>query len=149
MKKTITINFDMDGTIADLYGVENWLEYLIAKNTLPYEKAQPMLRFSILARKLNTLQRNGYNIAIISWLSKESSDANYDEAVTKAKIQWLAKHLPSVTWDKINIIPYDVPKEKFCYNELDILFDDNQTVREKWLGRAYAENEIMTVLNSL
>ena len=26
----ITINFDMDGTIADLYGVENWLDYLIA-----------------------------------------------------------------------------------------------------------------------
>lgn len=25
-----TINFDMDGTIADLYGVENWLEYLQA-----------------------------------------------------------------------------------------------------------------------
>ena len=31
----ITINFDMDGTIADLYGVENWLEYLIAGDTFP------------------------------------------------------------------------------------------------------------------
>ena len=26
-----TIFFDMDGTIADLYGVSNWLEYLINK----------------------------------------------------------------------------------------------------------------------
>ena len=25
-----TIFFDMDGTIADLYGVENWLDFLIA-----------------------------------------------------------------------------------------------------------------------
>ena len=30
-KMNITINFDMDGTIADLYGVENWLEKLIAE----------------------------------------------------------------------------------------------------------------------
>ena len=39
----ITINFDMDGTIADLYGVENWLEYLIAENTFPYANARPLL----------------------------------------------------------------------------------------------------------
>ena len=55
----ITINFDMDGTIADLYGVENWLEYLIAENNFPYANAKPLLHLSTLARKLNTLQRNG------------------------------------------------------------------------------------------
>ena len=71
MKKlNITINFDMDGTIADLYGVDNWLEYLINENPYPYEYAEPLLRLSALARKLNALQRNGYDLAIISWLSK-------------------------------------------------------------------------------
>ena len=39
----ITINFDMDGTIADLYGVENWLDYLIAGDVFPYENADPLL----------------------------------------------------------------------------------------------------------
>lgn len=29
------ICFDMDGTIANLYGVENWLDYLINKDTYP------------------------------------------------------------------------------------------------------------------
>ena len=24
------INFDMDGTLADFYGVENWLSYLVS-----------------------------------------------------------------------------------------------------------------------
>ena len=38
---TTTIFFDMDGTIADLYGVENWLDYLIASDVLPYEIAKP------------------------------------------------------------------------------------------------------------
>ena len=70
MKKlNITINFDMDGTIADLYGVDNWLEYLINENPYPYANAEPLLRLSALARKLNALQRNGYDLAIISWLS--------------------------------------------------------------------------------
>ena len=51
----ITINFDMDGTIADLYGVENWLEMLIAEDTTPYAVATPLLRLSALARRLNAL----------------------------------------------------------------------------------------------
>ena len=37
----ITINFDMDGTIADLYGVKNWLSYLEAEDTTPYAIANP------------------------------------------------------------------------------------------------------------
>ena len=146
--RSITINFDMDGTIADFYGVENWLTYLNNFDITPYVIAKPMLKFNQLARKLNKLQKMGYKIAIVSWLSAKSN-IEYDIAVTQAKIEWLQKHLPSVTWDKINIVPYDVPKEKFCYNEFDILFDDKQAIREKWLGKAYSENEIMAVLNSL
>ena len=33
MNINITINFDMDGTIADFYGVENWLDYLMEEDT--------------------------------------------------------------------------------------------------------------------
>lgn len=31
----MTIWFDMDGTIADLYGVDGWLEMLIAEDPTP------------------------------------------------------------------------------------------------------------------
>ena len=121
----ITINFDMDGTIADLYGVENWLEMLIAEDTTPYAVATPLLRLSALARRLNTLQRNGYNLAVISWLSKSGSP-EYNERVTTVKMAWLAKHLPSVHWDRITIVPYGTPKENFCFSPADILFDDEE-----------------------
>ena len=51
MKKlNITINFDMDGTIADLYGIENWLEMLIAEDNTPSAEGLPLLRLSSLAR---------------------------------------------------------------------------------------------------
>ena len=61
------INFDMDGTIADLYGVDGWLDDLINGNTRPYDIAKPLLNMSALARVLNKLQRLGYKINIISW----------------------------------------------------------------------------------
>ena len=38
------IYFDMDGTIADLYGVTDWLPMLMNSGSTPYRVAQPMLR---------------------------------------------------------------------------------------------------------
>ena len=147
MAKTmnITINFDMDGTIADLYGVENWLPMLIAEDTTPYAVARPLLHLSTFARKLNTLQRNGYRLAVISWLSKSGTEA-YNEAVTAVKLNWLAKHLPSVNWDEIHIVPYGTPKEKYCYTANDVLFDDEEKNRKAWAGVAYDVGNIFDEL---
>ena len=89
----MTIWFDCDGTICDLYAVPNWLDKLRAYDPSPYADAAPMIRLSQLARKLNKLQRAGYTIGIISWLSKTSTP-EYDSAVTTAKLEWLHKHLP-------------------------------------------------------
>ena len=141
----ITINFDMDGTIANLYGVDNWLGYLIAEDTTPYAVAKPLVNLSALARKLNALQRMGYNLAVISWLSKSGS-AEYNEAVTAVKMAWLAKHLPSVNWDRITIVPYGTPKENFCFSPMDILFDDEERNRNNWTGRAYGVENILEIL---
>ena len=145
MNATITINFDMDGTIANLYGVENWLAMLTAEDTTPYEAALPLLRLSALARRLNNLQRNGYHIAIISWLSKTGS-AEYNERVTEAKLNWLAQHLPSVNWDRIIIVPYGTPKQNFCHCPFDILFDDEENNRTNWPGPAFDADQIMDAL---
>lgn len=144
----ITINFDMDGTIADLYGVENWLEYLTAGDTFPYANAKPLLHLSALARKLNALQKNGYNLAVISWLSK-SGTVEYNEAVTEVKMAWLRKHLPSVNWNEIHIVPYGTPKQNFCNSPLDILFDDEEHNRNNWTGRAYGVENILEILREI
>lgn len=142
------INFDMDGTLANLYGVENWLDYLIAKDTTPYAVAKPLVNLSSLARVLNKLQRNGYTIGVISWLAK-NSNADYDREVTEVKIAWLKNHLPSVKWDKINIVAYGTPKST-CGTS--ILFDDEEQNRIEWEqngGKAYNVNNIIEVLKSL
>lgn len=139
------INFDMDGTIANLYGVQNWLEMLIAEDTTPYAVARPMVNMSALARRLNTLQRAGYKIGVISWLSKSGTD-EYNERVAEVKREWLAKHLPSVKWDSIIIVPYGTPKQNFCDTPYDVLFDDEEHNRENWTGKAYDVDNIAETL---
>lgn len=146
--KTLTINFDMDGTIANLYGVENWLDYLIAGDSLPYEIAEPMMRFCSLAKRLNNLQKRGYRLAVISWLSKSGTDG-YNAEVAEVKKEWLKKHLPSVEWDEIIIIPYGTPKENFCRSRSDILFDDEKKNRDNWTGIAFTPDDITSVLKML
>jgi len=137
--------FDMDGTIANLYGVEGWLDMLIAKDATPYKVAAPMVRMATLARLLNRLQRQGYKIGVISWLSKTSTP-EYDKAVTKAKRAWLAKHLKSVKFDRIDIVKYGTPKQK---GRNGILFDDEKPNRENWNGTAYNVDNIIEVLKGL
>lgn len=139
------INFDMDGTIADFYGVEGWLDYLLASDVTPYEIAKPLLNLSVLARLINRLQRKGYIIGIISWLSKSGSE-EYNERVTETKIKWLKKRLPSVKWDKINIVAYGTPKNIYGNG---ILFDDEEANRKNWSGQAYDVNNIIEVLKGL
>ena len=42
MRETKVLVFDMDGTIANLYGVNGWLEDLRNYNPRPYIVAEPM-----------------------------------------------------------------------------------------------------------
>ncbi len=143
-----TIWFDMDGTIANLYAVENWLDKLRAYDASPYAEAEVMLNMSQLARLLNQLKVMGYKLGIISWLARNPTP-EYDEAVTKAKKAWLGQHLASVSWDEIRIVKHGMPKEWFMKADDDILFDDEEQNREHWLGDAYEPNMIIQVLKQL
>jgi len=142
------ICFDMDGTIANLYGVEGWLEMLIAEDTKPYAEAEVMVNMSLLARLLNKAQRKGHEVVVISWLSKCGSPA-YNAKVAEVKRNWLAKHLPSVKWNEVNIVEYGVCKAKFAKSAEDVLFDDEERNRLDWTGKAYDVNNILEVLKSL
>lgn len=139
------INFDMDGTLCDFYGVENWLQYLIERNPFPYENAKPLVNMSALARRLNSLQRKGYKVNVISWLAKNST-ADFDAVVTVAKVKWLRKHLPSVHWDNINIVGYGTPKNTIGCG---ILFDDEEPNRNMWGEGAYDAHNILEVLKTM
>ena len=146
MKKTIW--FDMDGTLASLYDVKDWLPKLEAQDPSPYVEARPIHNMSRLARYLNKVKKLGYKIGIISWLSKVSTP-DYDKEVINAKKDWLNKHLNSVDWDKIIITDYGTPKSNFIMGTDDILFDDELSNRLEWFGAAYEPKDIFEVLKTL
>lgn len=139
------IYFDMDGTIANLYGVNGWLDDIRAERVRPYTEAKPMVNFSVLARVLNRLTRNGYSVNVISWTARGGSD-EYNEAVAEAKRAWLAKHLPSVRFENVFIVPYGTPKQNFGFG---VLFDDEKPNRDNWNGKAYDEKNIIAVLKGI
>ena len=144
--------FDMDGTLADLYAVEGWLDKLKAQDASPYMDAKPMLRLCSLARVLNRLSREGVFIGIVSWLSRTSTP-EYDAAVTEAKLAWLAKHLPSVKWDMVAVVAHGTPKSEAAgINPHDVLFDDEENNIVEWEeagGWGFDPSEIMSFLRSI
>lgn len=139
------IYFDMDGTIADLYGVNNWLEDLLHEDVRPYAVARPLVNLQALARILNRLIRDGWTVNVISWTSRGGS-AEYNKAVEQVKIQWLKTHLNSVKFTSIQILPYGTPKELYGNG---ILFDDEEHNRKAWGKGAYTEKEIFEILKKL
>lgn len=141
----MTIYFDMDGTIADLYAVENWLEKLEASDPSPYKMAKPLLNLSMLARYINKRQKQGLKFGVISWLSK-SGNAEYNAMVTMAKLNWLKKHMPSVNWDEIHIVEYGTPKSTCGHG---ILFDDEERNRDEWGKGAFTPDLIMEILKEI
>lgn len=144
------IYFDMDGTIADLYGVDGWLENLIAEQTKPYRMAKSLVDMRKLGILLNHLQKVGYHIGIVSWLSKNGTK-QYNDRVTKAKLAWLEKHIGSVHWDEIKIVEYGTPKSFVVEYPQGILFDDEKPNRMEWdkQGLAFDVDNILMVLENM
>lgn len=130
---------DCDGTWIDLYGVDGWLEMLQNFDSTPYEIAKPLVNLSVLARTIHDLQKANFKVGIISWLSKHSTP-EYDKQVTTVKIKYIEKHLPSVQFDKICIIPYGTPKST-CGS--GILFDDEEKNRIEWGLNSYDEKNLI------
>lgn len=128
------ICFDMDGTIADLYAVENWLPKLRAEDASPYAEAAPMWDMEELRQVLETLQGKGVEIRIITWLSMNSSE-EYKKAVRAAKLEWLEK--VGFPFDNFHGVQYgttkaDCVRRYLGENEQAILIDDNAKVRKGW-----------------
>lgn len=127
------IYFDMDGTIADLYSVDEWLTKLRNRDASPYEEAAPMVNMKALNDLLERFVKLGITIGVISWLSKDSVSW-YDKMVRNAKKAWLDEHLPTV--QEVHFIKYGTTKKSAAKHKDSILVDDNEKVRKGWTGYA-------------
>lgn len=136
-----TLVFDMDGTIADLYGVEGWLEMLHAEDATPYRVAKPLCHMGALVDILNELKIMGWTIAVTSWLAMGATKA-YDKKVRKAKREWLERY--DFPYDEIHLVKYGTTKANCTRKNggFQILVDDNANIRKGWnLGDTIDANE--------
>lgn len=148
MNKTLV--FDMDGTIADLYGVNGWLEDLTNNNPRPYIEAKPMYDMDVLNTLIDVLKVLGWHIVVTTWLAK-NSNPNYDAVVREAKINWLERM--NFNYDEIHLVKYGTTKAN-CTRQrggFQILVDDNDKIRKGWtLGNTIdAKNNILENLVEL
>lgn len=125
------IYFDMDGTIADLYSVQDWEEKLNAHDESPYIEAKPMCNMEQLQLILERFTAFGITIGVISWLAM-NSNRYYDARVRNAKRQWLKEYLPQAT--EVHFIKYGTTKRNAARHKNSILVDDNEKVRNGWRG---------------
>ena len=143
----MTIWLDMDGTIADLYGVENWLEMLLAHDETPYAIAKPLVRMATLARLLNAKQRKGFKIGIVSALAKDCP-TEYGERIINAKRKWIKTHLASVKFDEMRFVPYTYRKNDVNGGD-DVLVDDEDRHLAAWTGTAINAKDLIPALRAM
>lgn len=147
---TKTLVFDMDGTIADLYAVTDWLENIIAENVRPYAIAEPIYNMNKLVKVINRLKENGWRVAIVSWTSKCGSK-EYNKEVRRVKKEWLDRY--NFPYDELHVIKYGTPKS-YCMKKtggFQILFDDEEPNRKAWRNGSTvnANEDIYKILKNM
>lgn len=139
MNKTLV--FDMDGTLANFYGVDGWLNDLQNENTRPYDIAEPLYNMEVLNAILDIFRLQGWKIAVTTWLAKGSTKA-FDDMVRASKIAWLQKY--NFSYDEIHLVRYGTTKANCTRKNggLQVLVDDNEQIRKGWhLGTTIDANK--------
>ena len=131
MNNTKTLVFDMDGTIADLYSIETWLEDLQSSNPRPYRDCNPLVNIDDLNIICDMFRMIGYKIIITTWLAKNSTK-EFKKETKIAKLEWLEN--VGFKYDEIHFVQYGTTKANVTrkYGKPQILIDDNEQIRKGW-----------------
>ena len=125
-----TIYFDLDGTLFDLYGEENWLEKLLSETKGLFQNLKTIFPKEEIHNVLNLLKENGYQLEVITWTPKNVSE-KYIQIVEKEKELSLKEFHQ---FSKIHYLRYGTPKQKALIKRTKemILVDDNLEVIQNW-----------------
>ena len=124
-----TIALDLDGTLADLYGVQGWLDSLQAHDAAPYYNAGELYDLDVINALIELYKDAGGHVCIVSWTAKGDIPHAYFTATQAAKMLWLRECLPAV--DDIRIVEYGTPKHLVVKDARHtVLFDDEKQNRD-------------------
>lgn len=135
MTKKINVYLDMDGTIADLYNINEWLPRLRACDETIFLECKPLITEDAL---LAYFPASMYAIKILSMTPLGASD-EYCKNVEAQKDAWLDKYFPKLT--KRIYRKYGHNKN-LRNSENAILIDDSEPIRNSWRGKAINPTEL-------
>ena len=139
-----TIYFDLDGTIADLYGFNDWLTYLQNEQVDPYAAAGLLVDGEQLRNFLAAGKAAGILFGVISWGAKNASK-DYQKAIRRVKIDWLKKNNLLKYFDELHVIKYGTPKNRAAKNRTGVLIDDEL---QRWNAEKLVDaNNFRNILN--
>lgn len=122
----MTYYFDMDGTIVDLYSVDNVFDKLDAFDVSPYVDAKAISKNIAM---LQELQLQGHDIAILTMMSKTTTPS-FTMQTIKAKKQWLHEH--GVKYSDFIPVPYGANKFEYAKDKNAYIVDDDKNVINSW-----------------
>lgn len=142
----MVIALDMDGVLAGLYDVPNWLESIRNEDTTPYEVATPLCDVDALARVLKLARSEGHTVEVVSWNCKGDISPEYRRKVRREKVNWLKRYGLLQEVDAVHVVKHGTPKSKVASGQ-GVLFDDETANREEWSssGRGIAFDAINLV----
>ena len=145
-KRYRLIALDMDGTLAGLYDVPNWLESIRNEDVTPYEVAAPLCDVDALAYVLKLARSEGHTVEVVSWNCKGDISPEYRRKVRKEKVNWLKRYGLLQEVDAVHVVKHGTPKSKVASGR-GVLFDDETANREEWSssGRGIAFDAVNLV----
>ena len=134
-----SIWFDMDGTIAELYKVDNWLMKLRTNEWSVYSECAPRAHANRIRIRnaVRALVEDGWQVGVITWASKGIDWGTDLDEIAEVKHEWLCQFFPEIADGKFACIPYGYSKAQFLEEmgdgySLAYLVDDNKEVRAEW-----------------
>ena len=122
----LKILFDLDGSVANLYGHDDWLGKLRAEVPI-YEELEPLVDMAELTTIAKKLIDKGVEFGVVTWLAMGASE-EYEFITSMEKFRWCKKYMPYIT--EFEAQPYGTPKQTNYHHCKCILIDDNAEVRQ-------------------
>lgn len=126
----IIVYLDMDGTIFDLYGQNNWLERLRTEDDTVFTGDRRMVTEEVLRTHFPA---DTYDVRVLSMTPKDATD-EYCERVIARKNEWLDRYFPSITKRIYRKYGHNKNLKNSKYA---ILIDDSEPIRNSWNGLAF------------
>lgn len=125
------IFFDLDGTLYDLYNIENWLESLQNEDATVFERGNFIGDYDEFIAIVKELMFKGYTFGVISWLPMYATP-EFENECAEVKRKWVQKYLPFV--EEMNFQRYGTPKQNTVQTKAQTMYliDDCIEVGRVW-----------------